>query len=214
MKIRVLLVSLTTAGVMFAGTALAQVTPKSRAETQWQQFLTKHPNVQAGLVNDPGYLAKHPGMAKWLQQHPGVSSYARQQDQIGGWDKKNQWHDRDWWCHNDPTWVGEHHPEWNREALEHHGDEGEWDEHHYWRDRKWWAHNHPAWVHEHHPEWVEAEAPQHHDEDGDWDEHHHWHDRRWLKEHRREWKHKHDGWYESEEHHNHQSDGEGHHERD
>lgn len=164
MKIRIFLVSLTIAGAMFAGTVRAQV-PKTAAETQWQQFLTKHPNAQAGLVNDPGYLSKHHGMAKWLQEHPAVSAYARQQNQIGGWDKKNQWHDRNWWVHNDPVWAHEHHPEWAEaeEAPEHRGDEGEWDEHHHWHDRRWWEKHHSESVHHLHPGWYESEEhPGHH----------------------------------------------------
>jgi hypothetical protein len=173
MKIRVLLVSFTLAGAMFAGTALAQV-PNTRAETQWQQFLTKHPNAQAGLVNDPGYLAKHQGMAKWLQQHPAVSAYARQQGQIGGWDQKNQWHDRGWWTQNNPAWVHEHHPEWaEEEPQERHGDEGEWDEHHHWHDRHSWEEHHAEWEHHQHPSWHESEEQHghhghgegHHDKD-------------------------------------------------
>lgn len=147
MKVRTFVVSLTIAGTMFAGTALAQ-TPNTKAETQWQQFLAKHPNVQAGLVNDPGYLAQHPGMAKWLQKHPAVSAYARQQGQIGGWDKNNQWHQRSWWMQNNPAWVHEHHPEWmEQNAVEHH----------------------PQWVHQHHPGWYESEEHHAHDH---WDHHH------------------------------------------
>jgi hypothetical protein len=214
MKIRVLLVSFAMAGAIVAGTALAQA-PRPAAEKQWQQFLTKHPNAQAGLVNDPGYLAKHPGMAKWLHEHPTVSAYARRQGQIGGWDKKNQWHDRDWWTQNNPAWVRAHHPEWTDEAREHEGAEGEWDEHHHWRDRNWWIHNHPAWVHEHHPEWVEVEARQHHDEDGDWDEHHHWQDHHsWEAHHAEDEHHQPPRWHESEEHHDNHGHGEGHHDKD
>ena len=169
MRIRRVLVSFAIASAICAGSAFAQ-TPNPKAEKQWQQFLTKHPNAQAGLVNDPKYLAKHPGMAQWLGEHPSVSAYARQQGQIGGWDARNQWHDRNWWVHNDPAWVRENHEEWleQHEAREHDGDEGEWDEHHHWHDRGWWKKNHSEWAHHRHPGWYESEEQHdHHHDHGD-----------------------------------------------
>jgi len=153
MNIRVFLVSITIAGAMFAGTALAQA-PKSPSETQWQQFLAKHPNVQAGLVNDPKYLAKHNGIAKWLKDHPAVSAYASQQNQIGGWDKNNQWHDRNWWVHNDPAWVHEHHPAWAEEQAQTRYVQEGGHPHHWWRKHEAEA------MHNHHHGWYESE--EHH----------------------------------------------------
>jgi len=215
MRIRRVLVSFAIASAICTGSAFAQA-PNPKAEKQWQQFLTKHPKVQAGLVNDSKYLAKHPGMAQWLGEHPSVSAYARQQGQIGGWDARNQWHDRNWWVHNDPTWVRENHEEWlEHEAREHDADEGEWDNRHQWHDRGWWVHNNPAWVHEHHEDWLEHEAREHDADEGEWDEHHHWHDRGWWKKNHGDWAHhQHPGWDESEEHHDHHHDHGGHHDKD
>jgi hypothetical protein len=123
MKIRAFIIVLMMAGAMISGTTLAQPAPNPAAEAQWQRFLANHPSVEAGMVNNPNYLAQHSGIATWLQQHPDVAAYARHQGQIGGWDKNNQWHDRNWWVRNDLNWVHEHHPDW---ARTHHP---EWYEH-------------------------------------------------------------------------------------
>jgi hypothetical protein len=91
---------------MAAGPALAQVAPNPAAESQWNTFLANHPNVQAGMINNPNYMANHPGVAQWLEQHPDVASdarrqgqvgsYARQQGQFAGWNRHNQWRERNY----------------------------------------------------------------------------------------------------------------------
>jgi hypothetical protein len=166
MKIRVLLVSLTLVGAIFARTALAQA-PNPVAEAQWQRYLARHPDAQAGLANDQNYLAKNRGMAKRLQEHPAVAANARRQRQVGGWDKSNQWHDRNWWAHNDPAWVHEHHREWVEEAQENHGEEGEWDEHHHWHARHWGKKHDPESVDHQHPGWYESEEHRGHHDHGE-----------------------------------------------
>jgi hypothetical protein len=151
MKIKVILISFVIAGAALAGFAFAQA-PNPAAEAQWQRYLANHPGAAAGLANNPGYLANHPGRAQWLQQHPDVASYARHQGEIGGWDRRDQWHDRNWWVHNDPDWVRDHHPEWAERHADRDGD-GDWDEHHHWRARNGWVKHHPDWVRDHHPGW-------------------------------------------------------------
>jgi len=143
--------------VMMAGSALAQL-PNPGAEAQWNRFLANHPSVEAGMVNNPGYLNAHPGIAKWLQEHPDVAAYARQQGEIGGWDKHNQYHNRQWWETHDPDWVREHHPEW-AQANPNLGRNGDYDENHQWHSRDWWVKNRADWVKQHHPAWWTA----HHD---------------------------------------------------
>jgi len=161
MKTRAISIAIAILGcALFAGVALAQ--PNPEAEAEWQRYLANHPQVRADLINDPHYLSKNPGVANWLHLHPKVYEYARQQGQIGGWDAHNQWHDRDWWMHNDPGWVHEHHPEWVAAGPPPPVHEGEYDEHHRWRARDWWVKHHPNWVHEHHPEWGEPQAHDHH----------------------------------------------------
>jgi hypothetical protein len=158
--------------MLLAGSAMAQVAVNPVAENQWNRYLAKHPEVQAGMMNDPHYLAKHPGIADWLHKHPEVAAYQRQQEQTGGWDTHNHYHDRNWWQKNDPDWVHTHHPDWaannpnyghpgavNNPNYGHPGydHDGDYDEHHNWHDRKWWiAKNHP-WVEKHHPNWFKEQ---------------------------------------------------------
>jgi len=154
-----------------SGSALAQTMgapPNPAAEAQWNRFLANHPKVEAGMVNDPNYLAKHPGIASWLHDHPDVARYARRQGEIGGWDKHNQWHDRHWWQSNDRDWVRDHHPDW-AEDHPNYAHTGDYDEHHEWHDRRWWVeHNHP-WVAEHHPNWFKENPNHQHGGDHDHD---------------------------------------------
>jgi len=159
MRKRVILLFLAIFGVALSAPAFAQrVNPA--AEAKWQRFLAKHPGVQAGMVNNPNYLANHPGVATWLRDHPDVSMYARERGQIGGWDRSNQWHDRSWWYNNDPGWVRDNHPEWSND--------GDWDDQHHWHDRDWWVQNHRDWVQDHHPGWYKH-WEKHHDGDEEHD---------------------------------------------
>ena len=170
MRTRILTAFLVAMGcVLLAGSAMAQMAVNPVSENQWNRYLANHPNVQAGMVNNPNYLAQHPGIADWLHKHPDVAAYQRQQNQYGGWDTHNQYHDRQWWQSHDPNWVQSHHPEWaqnNPNYMNHpnyannpnyahpgYGHEGDYDSAHKWHDRSWWVqHNHP-WVAEHHPNW-------------------------------------------------------------
>ncbi len=113
MRTRIITTFLVAMGcVLLAGSAMAQMAVNPVSENQWNRYLANHPNVQAGMVNDPNYLAQHPGIADWLHKHPDVAAYQRQQNQYGGWDTHNQYHDRHWWQSHDPSWVQTHHPEW------------------------------------------------------------------------------------------------------
>jgi hypothetical protein len=169
MRTRIITAFLVAMGcVLLSGSAMAQMAVNPVSENQWNRYLEKHPNVQAGMVNDPNYLAKHPGIGDWLHQHPDVAAYQRQQSQNGGWDTHNQYHERNWWQSHDPSWVQTHHPEWaqnhpnymnnpnyaSNPNYGHPGHEGDYDSAHHWHDRSWWVeHNHP-WVAQHHPNWV------------------------------------------------------------
>ena len=169
MRTRIFTAFLVAASCMLlAGSAMAQVAvnPNPTAENQWNRYLAKHPEVQAGMMNDPHYLAKHPGIADWLHKHPEVAAYQRQQERTGGWDTHNNYHDRNWWQTHEPDWVHSHHPDWvaQNPHYAHPGNghpgydhDGDYDEHHNWHDRKWWiAKNHP-WVEKHHPNWFKEQ---------------------------------------------------------
>jgi hypothetical protein len=144
--------TLVLGAITLVSPAFSQVAVNPMAEQQWNTFLANHPNVEAGMINDPNYLAQHPGMAKWLQDHPDVRAYAWQQGQIGGWDRRNRWHDADWWHRNDPDWVYQHHPQWLR-THPYWSNDGDYDDNHHWHERRWWIEHQREWAKEHHPNW-------------------------------------------------------------
>jgi len=115
--------SFLTMGLALAGSAFAQVANPG-AEAQWQSYLSNHPEVSAGMANNPNYLNSHPGVATWLEQHPDVAAQARQDGQVGGAYRQNQWrvqNDRNFGsegAERNPNWEG-HHGRGN--YADHHG---------------------------------------------------------------------------------------------
>jgi hypothetical protein len=130
----------------------------------WDQYLSNHPDVASTLaknpskIYDPAFRAKHQHLQEWLNKHPGdwsaMQKRAPWQNRYGAWDQ-NQWHDQDWWYHNNPQWAHEHHPEW-------------WEQNKGWH--QWQAQQHAAepGQYHHHP-------PNYSDKPYDYPDHPHGH---------------------------------------
>ncbi len=146
--------------------AFAQ-TPNSKAEAEWQHYLSKHPGLSEHpeWLSNQTYLKSHPNMTKWLQQHPNVFRQARAQ---GMWDHSGAWHDSSWWHQNHPDSMYKYHPEWAQNHPDWRpGDpdgDGDVDHPGHWHHpHHWWAKHHPGW--EGHP--GHGWKSQDHDGDGD-----------------------------------------------
>ena len=147
--------------LIFASLVCAGFAPafsqSAQDEAQFQRYVNAHPGLRAdlrkdpNLVNDPYWLSKHQGFVGWLNQHPNMRNQAFS---MGAYDNNHQWHNADWWHHNDPDWMYDHHPEWVRDNPAWRND-GDWDDQHHWHDRNWWVNNNHAWVEQHHPNWAE-----------------------------------------------------------
>ena len=96
-KVRMILASAIFACAGMALPAFAQT-----AQQDLQQYIKSHPELQSnpGLMSNPNYLARHPDLGHWLSTHPNVAP-GRYRD--GAWDSRYQWHNEDWWHHNDRT---------------------------------------------------------------------------------------------------------------
>jgi hypothetical protein len=145
--------SLVCAG--FAAPAFAQ---SAQVQAQYQHYLNTHPELRAnpGLINDPAWRSNHQGLVHWLNQHPNMRNRAMW---MGDYDNSHQWHNEDWWYHNNPNWMYQHHPDWVRGNPEWRND-GDWDDQQRWHDRDWWVNNNHAWVEQHHPNWAENRGYQ------------------------------------------------------
>jgi hypothetical protein len=93
------------------GTAVCAPAFAGSGQAEYDRFMSKHPKVAANpnLLNDPHYLAKHPDVREFMNQHPNLHHEAAEQ---GAYGANHQWHNRDWWAHNDKKWAEEHHHEW------------------------------------------------------------------------------------------------------
>jgi hypothetical protein len=91
--------SLVCAG--FVAPAFAQ---SAQVQAQYQHYLNTHPELRAnpGLINDPAWRSNHQGLVHWLNQHPNMRNRAMW---MGDYDNSHQWHNEDWWYHNNPNWI-------------------------------------------------------------------------------------------------------------
>jgi len=71
---------------------------------------------------------------------------------MGDYDSHHKWHDANWWFHNNPDWISQHHPEWIRTNTAWRQG-GDWDDHHHWHPRTWWLSHDRDWVKRNHPDW-------------------------------------------------------------
>lgn len=81
------------------------------AQAEFDRYLAKHPNIRnhPELMNDPTWLREHPNFRQFRANHPKIAREARG---MGDYDKRHQWHDRNWWVHNNRSWAYEHHRNW------------------------------------------------------------------------------------------------------
>src|SRR5690349_4601167 len=139
-------------GACFAMPAFAQ---NAKTENTLRNIMIRHPELQndPNLLNNPGYLDKHPNLKAFMEHHPGLERQIR--DQYGAYDGGRVWRNQEWWHANNPQWMYEHHPEWAENHPTWRGD-GDWDDAHRWHSRDWWYENHREWAEEHHPDWRTA----------------------------------------------------------
>ncbi|MHB8382032.1 MAG: hypothetical protein ACYDC3_06790 [Candidatus Binataceae bacterium] len=160
-----------------AAPAFAQMNP-GQADSEFSRFLHNHPNEarqlqsNPGLIDDHGWINKHPGLHTYLMNHPHVRDSLRGQGggmmgeagRMGGpgmmggpggrgdgdYDANHQWHNAQWWQQNNPQQWRQNHPQWAQNHP-HWGNDGDYDEHHQWQNAQWWQQHHPEkWQQWHH----------------------------------------------------------------